>query len=54
MRAGRMGRCRTSDGIFDIISGDMGSLCLQTTLLERGNYASDGMGEGSFCFKEVV
>ena len=41
-------------GVFDIIRGDMGSLCLQTTLLERRNYAGDGMGVGSFCLKEVA
>ena len=35
--------------IFDIIGGDMDSLCLQTTLLERVNYAGNGMGVGSFC-----
>ena len=41
-------------GIFDIIRGDMGSLCLQTTLLEWLNYAGDGMGASSFYFKEVA
>ena len=44
----------TGGGIFDTIGGDMGSLCLQTTLLERVTYAGDGMGVSSFYFKEVV
>ena len=44
----------TSDGIFDIIGGDTGSLCLQKTLLERMTYAGDGMGVGAFCVKEVA
>ena len=44
----------TGDGIFDIIRGDMGSLYLQTTLLEREAYAGDGMGVGAFCVKEVA
>ena len=44
----------TAGGVFDIIHGDMGSLCLQTTLLERINYAGDGMGVGSYCAKEVA
>ena len=43
-----------SGGIFDIIGGDMSSLCLQTTLLMRANYADDGMGMGAFCIKEVA
>ena len=41
-------------GIFDIIGGGMGSLCLRTTLLERRNYAGNGMGVGSFYLKEVA
>ena len=41
-------------GVFDIIRGDMGSLCLQTTLLRRANYADDGMEMGSFYLKEVA
>ena len=42
--------CRT----FDIIRSDMGSLCLQTTLLRRKNYAGVGMGTGAFYVKEVA
>ena len=41
-------------GIFDIIYGDMGSLCLQMTLLKRLTYAGNGMGVGAFCVKEVA
>ena len=41
-------------GVFDIIRGDMDSLSLQKTLLERRNYAGDGMGVGAFCVKEVA
>ena len=61
-RAGRMGgdgglrlmhSINTSGRIFDIIRGDMSSLCLQATLLRRRNYADDGMGVGSFCAKEM-
>ena len=62
-RAGRMGgdgglrlmhSINTGDGIFDIIRGYMGSLCLQATLLRRRNYADDGMDVGPFYFKEVA
>ena len=41
-------------GIFDIIRGDVSSLSLQKTLLERRNYAGSGMIVGSFYFKEVA
>ena len=44
----------TSGRIFDIICNDMGSLCLQKTLLEWRNYAVNGMGVGAFCLKEVA
>ena len=32
----------------------MSSLCLQTTLLERVNYAGDGMEMDAFYLKEVA
>ena len=41
-------------GVFDIIRGDMCSLCLRTTLLRRRIYAGDGMGVEAFYFKEVA
>ena len=44
----------TSGGIFDIIRGDVDSLSLQMTLLERVTYAGGGMGVGAFCVKEVA
>ena len=44
----------TSGRFFDIMRNCMGSLCLQTTLWERGNHAGDGMGVSSFYFKEVA
>ena len=44
----------TSGGVFDIMCGNMSSLCLQTTLLERRNYAVNGMGVDAFCIKEVA
>ena len=44
----------TGDAIFDIILGQMGSLCLRTTLLERMAYDGDGMGVGLFYLKEVA
>ena len=39
---------------YDIIHGGMDSLSLQKTLLERRNYAGDGMGVDAFCDKEVA
>ena len=44
----------TGGGNFGIIRGDMDSLSLQKTLLERMTYAGDGMGVGAFYFKEVA
>ena len=44
----------TSDGVFDILWGQMDSLSLQKTLLERRNYAGDGMGVDAFYVKEVA
>ena len=44
----------TGGGNFGIIRGDVDSLSLQKTLLERMTYAGDGMGMGSFCDKEVA
>ena len=44
----------TGGGNFGIIHGDMDSLSLQKTLLERMTYAGDGMGMETFCVKEVA
>ena len=44
----------TGGGNFGIIHGDMDLLSLQKTLLERRNYAGDGMGVDAFCDKEVA
>ena len=52
--AATMNFINTSDGVFDILQVQMNSLSLQKTLLERRNYAGDGMGVGSFYVKEVA
>ena len=52
--AATMNFINTSDGVFDILLGQMNSLCLQKTLLERMTYAGDGMGVSAFCLKEVA